>query len=186
MRRCIERGSIGPWPVVTALALAACGPATQSRDGNDRVTQIFAHGFGGPIIDDAGREIGRVTGSPDKEGLIVAFELRGLKPGPHAIHLHEYGRCDPPDFASSGGHWNPEGRKHGTDNPFGSHEGNWDNLDIGADGRGDSNRLIPRWHCKILESGLSFIIHARRDDERTDPDGRSGARSACAIVIPPD
>ena len=176
---------LGLAPLVTVLALAACGPATDSRGGNDRVTQIFAHGFSGPIVDRAGKEIGTIKGTPDKEGLIVAFEVRGFAPGRHAIHVHENGRCDPPAFASSGGHWNPEGKKHGADNPLGSHEGDWDNLDIGSDGRGSSNRLIPRWHGKIPDDGLSFVIHAGTDDELTDPDGKSGARIGCAVVIPP-
>ncbi len=171
--------------LVAAIALAACGQGTDSRGGNDRLTRIFAQGFSGPIVDGGGKEIGRITGSPDKEGLIVAFEVRGLTPGRHAIHVHDSGRCDPPSFASAGGHWNPEGKKHGTDNPLGSHEGDWDNLDVGADGRGSSNRLIPRWHGKIPESGLSLVIHAGTDDEMTDSDGNSGSRLACAVVIPP-
>ncbi len=86
----------------------------------------------------------------------MAFEVSGLSPGQHAIHLHQNGRCDRPDFASSGTHWNPAGKKHGTDNPLGPHDGDWDNLDVGSDGRGSSTRMIPRWHHKIPESGLSL------------------------------
>jgi superoxide dismutase, Cu-Zn family len=171
--------------LISPLTLASCGPATEPRGGNDRVTAIFAHGFTGPIIDSSGKSIGTATGKPGDQGLIVAFEVSGLSPGPHGIHLHAVGRCDPPDFASSGLHWNPSGHKHGTDNPLGPHDGDWDNLDIGADGRGSSNRLIPRWHGRIPESGLSMVIHANKDDEVTDPSGNSGARIACAVVIPP-
>ena len=96
--------------LVAANALAACGSETDSRSGNDRVTRIFAEGFNGPIVDAGGKTIGRITGSPDKDGLVVAFAVVGMKPGRHAIHVHEKGHCDPPAFASSGSHWNPEGR----------------------------------------------------------------------------
>lgn len=167
-----------------ALALGGCGSATEPRGGNDRVTKTFAHGLSGPIINGSGKKIGSVVGRPTDQGLVVAFQISGLSPGQHGIHLHAVGRCDPPSFASSGTHWNASGHKHGTDNPLGPHDGDWDNLDIGADGRGSSDRLIPRWHGKIPESGLSLVFHANKDDEITDPAGNSGERIACAIIIP--
>lgn len=114
------------------MALASCGPASDGRDANDRVTDVFAHGFRGPIIDVAGRTIGTVSDKPDKDRLIVEFDVSDLTPGEHAIHLHENGRCDPPDFATSGTHWNTQGAKHGTDNPQGPHDGDWDNFEIAA------------------------------------------------------
>jgi Cu-Zn family superoxide dismutase len=166
------------------LMLGGCGSDTEPRGGNDRVTAIFTHGFRGPIMDRAGKTIGAITGRASEQGLIIAFDLGGLAPGSHGVHLHQVGRCDPPDFTSSGPHWNPAGKRHGTDNPAGPHEGDWDNLDAAADGHGSTDRMIPRWHRKIPPSGLSLVIHARKDDEMTDPDGRSGARIACAVLIP--
>jgi Cu-Zn family superoxide dismutase len=170
--------------IVTVLALAGCGSATEPRGGNDRVTQIFTQGFSGPIIDRSGKKIGTVAGRPDKQGLIVAFQVSGLTPGDHGVHLHSSGRCDPPTFANSGPHWSEPGRTHGM-TPRGPHDGDWDNLEVAANGNGSTDRLIPRWHHKIPESGLSLVIHAGKDDEETDPDGNSGARIACAVVIPP-
>jgi len=171
-------------PLALALAVAGCGSATEPRGGNDRVTAIFTQGFSGPIIDRSGKKIGSVRGRPDSQGLVVAFEVRGLSPGQHGVHLHSAGRCDPPDFASSGPHWNTRGATHGM-TARGPHDGDWDNLEVASDGRGSTDRLIPRWHGKIPESGLSLVIHANKDDEATDPDGNSGERIACAVVIPP-
>jgi superoxide dismutase, Cu-Zn family len=184
MQQSVTRGRRFHWMLSVALALAGCGSATEPRGGNDRVTATFSHGFSGPIIDSSGKRIGSVTGRPDSQGLIVAFDVSGFSPGQHGMHLHNVGRCDPPSFESSGTHWNASGHKHGTDNPQGPHDGDWDNLDIGADGRGSNNRLIPRWHGKIPESGLSLVFHSNKDDEVTDPSGNSGARIACAVIIP--
>jgi Cu-Zn family superoxide dismutase len=31
--------------------------------------------------------------------------------------------------------------------------------------------------------GLSLVVHAGRDDEKTDPAGNSGARVACGVIV---
>lgn len=171
-------------PAMCGLALAACGPDSDPRGGHDRVTAIFANGFKGEIVGRSGKRIGTIAGRKGEDGLIVAFEVSGLSPGRHGIHLHA-GRCEPPDFASAGGHWNASNRQHGTDNPQGPHDGDWDNLDVDAAGRGSTERMIPRWHSRIPDSGLALVIHARADDGVSQPEGRSGERVACAVVIPP-
>jgi Cu-Zn family superoxide dismutase len=176
LRRCVT---------IIALALAGCGSATEPRGGNDRVTAIFTHGFSAPIIDCTGKTIGTLKGKPGSEGLIVSFEVSGLSPGQHGVHLHSNGRCDPPSFATSGPHWSRAGRTHGM-TAQGPHDGDWDNLQVAADGRGSSDRLIARYHAMIPESGLSMVIHAREDDEATQPDGNTGERIACGVVIPPE
>jgi len=177
MRRCV---------LACFLSLLACGRPPPDRDAaNERVSAIFANGMHGPIVDRFGRSIGEVTGTPSKDGLIVAFEVTGLPPGRHGIHLHEAGRCEAPDFASAGAHWNTSGNQHGNDNPKGPHDGDWDNFDLGADGKGSSDRLIPRWHSAIPKTGLAMVIHAGRDDETSQPDGNSGERVACAVIVAP-
>ena len=171
--------------LLAVLALAGCGSGTDSRRDNERVTRMFSQGFTAPIIDASGRTVGRTVGRPDRHGLIVTYEISGLSPGRHAVHVHATGRCDPPDFASSGPHWSRPGAEHGVDNPKGPHDGDWDNLDVGADDRGSSDRLLPRWHSRIPESGLALVIHAGSDDGISQPEGNSGPRVACAVLIAP-
>ena len=48
------------------------------------------------------------------------------------MHVHAVGRCDGPDFASAGPHWNPTGAQHGRDNPMGAHHGDLPNLVVEA------------------------------------------------------
>jgi Cu-Zn family superoxide dismutase len=139
----------------------------------------------GDIIDGSGKSMGKVTGRSSNDGLIVAFDVSGLSAGQHAVHLHEVGRCDPPRFASAGAHWNVSRHEHGNDNPKGPHDGDWDNVDVGADGKGSTDRLIGRWHTAIPRAELAMIIHAGRDDEMSQPEGNSGERVGCAVIIPP-
>jgi Cu-Zn family superoxide dismutase len=171
--------------IVAALAalaalLCGCGDVADRRVGQ----ALFDHPFSYPIVDSSGRRVGSVSGTPGEKGITVHVAVQGLAPGKHGLHLHEAGRCDPPDFASAGAHWNGQGREHGHDNPEGAHDGDWGNLSVGADGHGATDRLIPRYHGKIPQDGLALVIHAGVDDERTDPSGNSGARIACGVVLP--
>jgi len=117
-----------------------------------------------------------LTESGDKAWL--AIDASGLPPGIHGMHVHAVGRCDVPDFASAGPHWNPTDRKHGLENPEGHHAGDVQNATINADGRLYKVVEIPRG--AMDQDGFALVIHADPDDHRTDPSGNSGARIACA------
>ena len=41
-------------------------------------------------------------------GVKVVADIKGLKPGSHGFHIHEYGDCSAPNGTSAGGHFNPE------------------------------------------------------------------------------
>ena len=118
----------------------------------------------------------------------IVLEARGLTPGLHAVHVHAVGKCDPPDFNSAGGHFNPANKQHGALNPQGSHAGDLPNLNVGADGNG---RLETATEQLTLGSGTSslwdadgsaLVIHAAPDDFKTDPTGNAGARVACGVI----
>ena len=56
------------------------------------------------LRDATGRAVGTARLEQVGDGVHLVLALTGLPPGVHAVHLHEVGRCDPPDFASAGGH----------------------------------------------------------------------------------
>ena len=62
----------------------------------------------------------------------MKLDLHGLPPGEHAIHFHQKPQCDPPDFKSAGGHFNPSGKQHGFQNPQGHHAGDMMNFTVKA------------------------------------------------------
>ena len=65
-------------------------------------------------------------------GVVMQLKLHGLPPGEHALHFHQKAQCDAPDFKSAGPHFNPEGKKHGLENPEGHHAGDMNNFTVNA------------------------------------------------------
>ncbi|MBS1118131.1 MAG: superoxide dismutase family protein, partial [Deltaproteobacteria bacterium] len=95
------------------------------------------------LTDAKGKSIGTATLSADPGGVKIALAVTGLAPGDHAIHVHQTAKCEAPDFKSAGGHFNPEHKKHGHDNPEGAHAGDMPNLTVDAKGASKSTVLAP-------------------------------------------
>jgi superoxide dismutase, Cu-Zn family len=137
-----------------------------------------------------GEAVGTATLTDDPEGARIRLQLSKLPPGTHGIHIHAVGRCDPLDFTSAGGHFNPEGRKHGQQNPEGAHAGDLPNLTVSADGSANVELLArdvvlgseTNSHSLFPPTGTSLVIHANPDDAKTDPAGNAGARIACGVI----
>ncbi|HKW02755.1 MAG TPA: superoxide dismutase family protein [Vicinamibacterales bacterium] len=111
-----------------------------------------------------------------------------LPVGVHAIHVHAVGKCEGPDFASAGPHFNPTMKQHGTANPNGAHAGDLPNFEVLADGKGDIAYTVPGLSfgsgadSLFHAGGTSLVVHAAADDNKTDPSGNSGARIACGVI----
>jgi superoxide dismutase, Cu-Zn family len=124
-------------------------------------------------------------------GTVINVTARGLTPGEHGIHIHETGRCDPPDFESAGSHYNPFSTEHGLENPNGPHGGDMPNLPVGDNGTASNYQTAISTRLSGGETSLlghpggsALVIHADRDDQMTDPSGKSGARVACGVIAP--
>ena len=117
----------------------------------------------------------------------VAMSFTGLAPGSHGVHLHTTGNCSAADFTSAGGHLNPGGAQHGTENPQGAHLGDLPNVQIASDGSGSVSAILRGTRESVLASlfdadGTAVVVHESADDYRTDPAGDAGSRVACGLV----
>ncbi len=139
-----------------------------------------------PLINAPGQTIGSVRAWQTAGGVSFRVNATGLPHGLHGIHVHAVGRCDPPDFASAGPHWNPAAKKHGLNNPAGPHAGDLPNVEVAANGAlGATVTLAGATMAGLLDAdGSALVIHAQADDYVTDPSGNSGARIACAVIRP--
>jgi Cu-Zn family superoxide dismutase len=141
------------------------------------------------VKDAKGKDVGTVKIKSIASGVELQLKLRGLLPGEHAIHFHQNAKCEAPDFKSAGPHFNPDGKKHGLENPQGAHAG--DMLNFTADEKGNARATIVNKsvnlgtdaHSLYSNGGTALVVHAKADDMKSDPAGNAGDRIACGLIM---
>jgi len=145
-----------------------------------------------PLKTSKGEDAGTATFSETKKGkLSIKLQLKNLPEGDHAVHIHQKPICDPPDFKTALGHFNPDNKQHGTLNPMGHHNGDLpQNITVGMEhtanvtftvdylsiGTGSANDIT-------ANGGTSIMVHEKADDMKTDPTGNAGNRIACGVIM---
>ena len=176
---------------VLALSTGSFAQQTQTRPrtGAGAVAHAVIQG-----CDDSGISgTAALTERPSREGVkLVEVEIRvtGMKPGVHAVHIHEVAQCQP--CGSAKGHFDPG--PNSNSNPDGNHPfhmGDLINIEVNAQGEGllrttTSRVTISPGPLSVLdEDGSAFIIHV--DPDTYCPEGvekgcAGGARAACGII----
>ncbi|MET0155446.1 MAG: superoxide dismutase family protein [Rickettsiales bacterium] len=134
------------------------------------------------LADIDGNDAGKASFLQTPQGVIMRVDLR-LPDGEHGLHIHENGECALPDFKSAGGHFNPDGHKHGFLSPEGAHAGDLPNVTV------ENKRYVGEvfLHGFTLEgergiANRAIVVHSGADDYSTDPAGDAGDRIACGVI----
>lgn len=170
--------SLGLLAILTLPAVASPMPAK----GTDGPPQARAE-----LINAQGERVGEVRFKEGPQGLFMNVQITKLPPGEHAIHVHTVGQCALPNFTSAGGHFNPEGKKHGYLADEGRHAGDLPNLVVCGDGTARVDLFLPHLsltgqNALLDQDGSAIVIHAGADDYVSNPAGNAGDRIACGVV----
>lgn len=121
----------------------------------------------------------------------ILFTVQNAPPGMHGLHIHAVGKCDGPDFASAGGHFDPG--PAGNPDPDVNHPwhmGDLPNLTVGANGVGNMNAYTTRvtmgGPTGIFDAdGSTLVLHQNLDPLVPGPAGSGisgGPRIACGVI----
>lgn len=170
------------WLLVVATLTGACAErrtsaSTPPREAWAELKNVRGESVGSAVFREEGRRVR------------IVVQAGGLAPGRHGIHVHAVGRCEPPAFQSAGDHFNPLSKKHGLENPEGAHGGDLPDLEADTSGHAQyvtiTDRLVlSAGPTSIFDAdGSAVVIHAKADDQRTDPSGNSGDRVLCGQLV---
>jgi len=150
--------------------------------------QPSARASGKPVVvtikNPDGQAIGTATLASAATGVKIALDIKKLPPGEHSIHIHQFAKCEPPDFKSAGPHFDAGGHAHGGvpagDIPDFS-------LIVGKDGTASVTTVAPNVtlgdddHSVFSNGGTAIVIHAVAGGTG------SGAppRIACGVITRP-
>ena len=163
------------------MLAATCGSIAGAEKARKKATA--------EIKDTKGQKVGDAKFSETSGGVLMSVKVLNLSPGARAIHIHEAGKCEAPDFKTAGGHFNPEKKQHGMENPAGHHAGDLPNLTVDKKGKGVFNSTVKGVtlagdgaNSLFHAGGTSVVIHEKADDMKSDPAGNAGARIACGVI----
>jgi superoxide dismutase, Cu-Zn family len=168
------------WSLAGVFAAAGCMAVSQAHAQEQGANAV--------LMNSDGKQIGNVAISEVAQGLRIFAQAENVPSGLHAFHIHETGQCEPPDFESAGGHYNPTGKQHGWDNPEGHHAGDFANVHVHEDGAlaveyfTNAVTLSEGETTLFDDDGSAVVLHENPDDYQTDPAGDAGNRIACGVI----
>jgi Cu-Zn family superoxide dismutase len=169
-----------------ALLLMLSAAAVSAQEGQKRATSkpVTVN-----IIDSQGKTVGTAALSEWTQGVKIKLDIKNLPPGAHLMHIHQFAKCEAPDFKSAGPHFNPTGASHGEHGPTGLPAGDIPNfvLTVGADGTAHTSVIAPSVtlgtdsNSVFSNGGTSIVIHA----VAVEVSASAPPRIACGVITKP-
>ena len=120
-----------------------------------------------------------------QNGIEVIADIKGLEPGKHGFHIHEFGDLRAEDGTSAGGHFSPGNNPHGQPDSDERHVGDLGNI-IAIE---NEDASYFKWLDTMITFtgehsiiGRSVIIHENEDDFESQPSGNAGLRIGGGVI----
>lgn len=137
------------------------------------------------------KQIGTVTITESKEGLVFKAKLSEIPSGNHGYHIHEKPNCEPMDqdgkmnpAGMAGGHYDPMNTKKHEGPEGNGHLGDLPFLTVNENGTSEAIVVAPRIKKLSEIRNRSIMIHEGEDNysDVPSPLGGGGKRIACGII----
>lgn len=159
---------------VIAVSIAAFSPSVRSQSKSVTVE----------IRNAEGHNIGTAALSPTPKGVKIKLDIKALPPGQHSMHIHQFAKCDPPDFKTAGPHFGAAHADH-DHSPAGDIPDF--SLIVADDGTAHVSVVAPNVtmgdgeNSVFSNGGTAIVIHAVTDvSSQAAP-----ARIACGVIAKP-
>ena len=147
------------------------------------------------IFNIQGLQVGIATFDQTPLGVKVSLDVQNLSKGEHMVHIHEYGKCNAPDFKTSGKHFDPKDEHDHMHMIHDKHEdlkhkpaGDLPNLLVNNNGKGNLTAILSGLslgtgkNSLFKQGGTSILIHAGANGKSTIPNVDYKTRIACGII----
>ncbi|WP_153641195.1 superoxide dismutase family protein [Prolixibacter sp. NT017] len=177
----------GMLAIILLIVTQSCAPKSgqQNNTGTEKMATPEVTKAVCVLQPTAGNHVtGTVTFTKVDGGVQVVADLKGLAPGKHGFHVHQYGDISAADGTSAGGHFSPENVNHGGPDADVRHVGDLGNIVVAADSTGHYQRIDKMVKLNGPHSviGRAIIVHSGEDDLTSQPTGAAGSRIAEGVI----
>lgn len=133
-----------------------------------------------------GQSIGSAVLSEAPHGVRIKLDIKNLPPGEHSLHIHQFARCEAPDFKSAGPHFGAGHPEAHSGLPLGDIPDF--SLIVGADGTARATVVAPNVtmgtddHSVFSNGGSAIVIHAVASAASSS----APPRIACGVIVRPE